>query len=661
LFCTSYDYLLKITALILTLTSFFHDGCRLKKSLPSDLLKGVTFAIFNLGDRAYGPQFCAAGRKLAVRLLQLGATLLIEPGYGDDATSNGGVFADLDFWLEENLLVAFQKHGKMRSGGPVSFTPSPAYHVLVSASQSSSENEEEEWEQEDFLESYRSFFQHLCPATAYCYDTEIPRRRITSGKKTEKPPLVGRVLVNERITATDWEQDTRHIRVYMESKVESEPTTTAAWDLASLPYQAGDVASILPSNPDDEVERFLQVLPLDIRNLADCELHIENDDTVVDLFGVGCSFWPRRCTLRGWLTHCADIHALPEREDLRALSFYCSQEHPHGKSQLDKLVSLSETTDAALYADYILREKRGWVDVLYDFDSLQAPGSLLTMKALLSLLAPLRPRDFSIASSPSHDYLSETSGSTATCGGFGIEICAAVVQGVSPLGRSNHGLCSYYLSQRTAVDSTRSRQSSIRLWIRPGSFSGLPLEVEGSGETGNPKLQTPVLFVAAGTGIAPIRGLILEREAVRILKSSVGGLDDLRSPANDNVGELDHDNVLLFGCRKEEADFYYEKEWKDMEQSGRLGLLTAFSRDQWHKIYVQQKLRKADEDHAFLARHVIEKNGAIYIAGGPKMARAVKEEIIESLGRTLDGGENQAVKLLGKLQRLGRYSVEAWG
>ena len=42
-------------------------------------------------------------------------------------------------------------------------------------------------------------------------------------------------------------------------------------------------------------------------------------------------------------------------------------------------------------------------------------------------------------------------------------------------------------------------------------------------------------------------------------------------------------------------------------------------------------------------------------------ARAVKEEIIESLGRILDGGEVQAVKLLGKIQRLGRYSVEAWG
>jgi sulfite reductase alpha subunit-like flavoprotein len=623
------------------------------------MFKGVVFAIFNLGDRAYGPQFCAAGRKLAVRLLQLGATLLCEPGYGDDGTPNGGVFADLDFWLQENLLETFQKHGKKRSGGPVSFTPSPAYHVTVSESpQSSSENEAEEWQQDLFLESYRSFFQHLSPITAYSYDQESP-----SDAKTGKAPLVGRVIVNERITDKDWEQDTRHIRVNIEGKAGSEPITTAAWDLASLPYQAGDVASILPSNPDVEVERFLQVLPPGMRDLADSELHIENDDTVEDLFGVGCSFWPRQCTLRGWLTHCADIQALPEREDLRALSFYCSQEHPHGKDQLGKLVSLSETTDAALYADYILREKRTWLDVLYDFDSLGAPGSLLTMKALLSLLAPIRPRDFSIASSPSREWLSEISSSKAMIGGFGIELCVAVVQGVSPLGRSHHGLCSYYLSQRTTVDNTYGRQSLLRLWIRRGSFSGLPLNLASSdnvGETGNPRLQTPVLFVAAGTGIAPVRGLLLERETVRLLKSRADSRDVSISPANDNFDESDHDNILLFGCRKEKADFYYEKEWKDMEHSGRLGLLTAFSRDQWHKIYVQQKLRKVDEEHNFLARHILEKSGAVYVAGGPKMARAVKEEIIESLARVLDGGEKQAIQLLVKLQRQGRYSVEAW-
>ena len=73
----------------------------LLKSLPSTLFSNVTFALFALGDRAYGPDaYCAAGRKLAARLVQLGARPVCHVGYGDDGSLNGGVFADLDVWLE---------------------------------------------------------------------------------------------------------------------------------------------------------------------------------------------------------------------------------------------------------------------------------------------------------------------------------------------------------------------------------------------------------------------------------------------------------------------------------------------------------------------------------------------------------------------------------
>jgi len=75
-----------------------------------------------------------------VRFLQLGATLLCEPGYGDDGTAGGGVFADLDLWLQETLIKTLvAKHGTKLSeqDGPDSFTPSIAYHVRVSAEASS--------------------------------------------------------------------------------------------------------------------------------------------------------------------------------------------------------------------------------------------------------------------------------------------------------------------------------------------------------------------------------------------------------------------------------------------------------------------------------------------------------------------------------------------
>ena len=100
-------------------------------------------------------------------------------------------------------------------------------------------------------------------------------------------------------------------------------------------------------------------------------------------------------------------------------------------------------------------------------------------------------------------------------------------------------------------------------------------------------------------------------------------------------------------------------------------LLTAFSQDQNHKLYVQKVLREAD-DGTLIAKHILESPcGAIYIAGNPKMARAVKQEIIEALTdvlvatpgtalATAAAAEKHANKILNKMQRMGRFSIEAW-
>jgi sulfite reductase alpha subunit-like flavoprotein len=379
-------------------------------------------------------------------------------------------------------------------------------------------------------------------------------------------------------------------------------------------------------------------------------IHVRDNDvassTETSLLSSMCfAHWPRRCTLWGWLKLCADIQALPEREDLRALAPYCDAEnHPRGRDQREKLLALAEPSEAALYADYVLREKRTWVDVLHDFDSIRNPGSPLTLEALASLLAPIRPREFSIASSPTLelDRAKTTPGSL-----FGLELCVAVVEGRTPLGRRYHGLCSTYLSQLDFSDL-------VHLWIRPGSFHGLPTEVDSS--TG--RHRTPVLCVGAGTGIAPLRGLLLEREAVRDL--ALLDWDTKTLHLQDELDAIDRDNLLVFGCRKQSSDYYYRQEWDHLSGSGRLGVLTAFSQEQWHKIYVQQVLRRANHDSRLLVRHAVERDGAIYIAGGPKMARAVKDEIIEELARELGGDQKQAKQLITRLQRLGLYSIEAW-
>ena len=537
---------------------------------------------------------------------QLGAQPNCALGYGDDGTPNGGVFSDLDVWIDNTLLPVLPKRSEAIDS--TSYAES-IYNVTVNVRQKEeSPKDAEEWTKHEYQLEYQRFYAKSCPVTAYVYTTATAEKG--------KVPLVGHVVSNERITAASWGQNTLHICIDTEGMRDGATESL-------LPYQAGDVATVAPANSNDDVNKLLKVLPGAIQSIADTNITIELKGIVN---GAGSTPWPRRCTLRGLLTHCADIQALPEREDLRVLSPYCDLEHPMGQDQRDKLLSLSDTSGAALYADYILREKRCWADVLYDFDSIR-----LTIDSLLNLLPAMRPRHFSIASAPSDKP------SNLKADAFRVELCVAVVEGTTPLKRSYHGLCSNYLARL-------GKGAPIQMWIQPGSFGKLPLQLNEKG-----RFETPILCIGSGTGIAPLRSLLLEREAVFKKLNGYGY-------SSENDGTCD--NLLIFGCRKESMDYYYRDDWEALINDKRLFVWTAFSRDQWHKIYVQQVLRGADNGK-LVEKHILEHQGAIYVAGGAKMARCVKEEILECLAKAV-GGEKQAALLLKRMHLQGRYSVEAW-
>lgn len=68
----------------------------------------------------------------------------------------------------------------------------------------------------------------------------------------------------------------------------------------------------------------------------------------------------------------------------------------------------------------------------------------------------------------------------------------------------------------------------------------------------------------------------------------------------------------MFGCRSQHADFYYKDLWRELMQEGILasehGLITAFSRDQKQKFYVQDQLRQ----HGYLMWRQLEQVRAIW-------------------------------------------------
>ena len=147
---------------------------------------------------------------------------------------------------------------------------------------------------------------------------------------------------------------------------------------------------------------------------------------------------------------------------------------------------------------------------------------------------------------------------------------------------------------------------------------------------------TPVIMIGPGTGIAPFRAFMQEREA----------------------SEATGDNWLFFGDQTFTQDFLYQVEWQGYVKSGLLtNIDLAFSRDQAEKIYVQDRLReKAAEVYAWL-----ERGAHLYICGDmSRMAKDVETALIDIIAEQGNKSEEQAQQYLKDLRNAKRYQKDVY-
>jgi sulfite reductase (NADPH) flavoprotein alpha-component len=215
------------------------------------------------------------------------------------------------------------------------------------------------------------------------------------------------------------------------------------------------------------------------------------------------------------------------------------------------------------------------------FDLLrQCPGALQTPEQLVKMLPRLTPRLYSISSSPAaHPGRVHTT--------------VSVVRYRSHE-RERGGVCSTLLSDRIEVGDR------LPIYIQPNKKFRLPQDSAA-----------PVIMIGPGTGIAPFRAFLHERRAT----GATGR------------------NWLFFGERSAYTDFLYRDELEKMQADGHLAQLdTAFSRDQEHKVYVQDlMMQKARQFWTWL-----EEGAFLYICGdGARMAKDVDRmlhTIVETQG-----------------------------
>lgn len=241
----------------------------------------------------------------------------------------------------------------------------------------------------------------------------------------------------------------------------------------------------------------------------------------------------------------------------------------------------------ALLIDLLLPEQQTHLDTyLYDrgvIDLLaEHPGAIASAQQLADLLPKLAPRLYSISSSPK-----------AHAGE--VHATVAVVR-YRAHNRERGGVCSTLFADRTDLNGT------LPVYIQHNKKFRLPMDPDA-----------PIIMIGPGTGIAPFRGFLHERLAM----GATGR------------------NWLFFGDRSAATDFLYREELEQMLGTGHLSRLdTAFSRDQAHKIYVQDRmLEHGAEFFAWL-----QQGATIYVCGdASRMAKdvdAALHQLIAQHGNT---------------------------
>ncbi|OHX36906.1 sulfite reductase subunit alpha [Methylomonas sp. LWB] len=258
-----------------------------------------------------------------------------------------------------------------------------------------------------------------------------------------------------------------------------------------------------------------------------------------------------------------------------------------------ELNALLQAGDKDKLADYLWG--RDTLDLLMQF-----PGVEFSAAEFLRLLKPLQHRAYSISSSSKQHP-------------DAVHLTVASVR-YDAHGRHHKGVCSTYLAD--LVDET----SDVRIFFTPNNNFRVPSDDN-----------LPMIMVGPGTGIAPFRAFLQERQA----RKASGK------------------NWLFFGDRNAATDFIYRDEIEAMQSNGLLTKLDlAFSRDQAEKIYVQDRMK----EHGAELFAWLEQGGYFFVCGDAyRMAKDVDQALHDVIREHGEMTLVDAVEYVNRLKKDKRY------
>jgi cytochrome P450 / NADPH-cytochrome P450 reductase len=320
-----------------------------------------------------------------------------------------------------------------------------------------------------------------------------------------------------------------------------------------MTYETGDYLAVLPLNPRENVRRV--------------QRHFElPSDATLTIKPGAATFLPTGVTLsvEDLLKGFVELSLPATKRDVEVLVRMCK--HEAKKSSLQT------------YADNDLNEKH--ISILDLLE--QNPSIEIAFSTFLSMLPALRPRYYSISSSPLADL--------STC-----VITYGIIHEAAKSGLGNYiGVTGAYLSGLKAGDEVLV---SVRA---TNKYFHIPADCE----------KTPLLMFAAGSGLAPFRGFIQERAQQIAAGRKL-------APA-----------LLFLGCRSPTKDRLYGKEMDKWAQAGAVDIRYAFSREPEKSEgcrYVQDRMLKDAKD----VRRIFREGAKCFTCSGPGPSEGIADAAVQ--------------------------------